>query len=375
MDTAFLKDRLDSIMSRSIEAGEYPCALALVFDRERELYSGFFGRADLGRPGAPGRDTIFRMFSSTKPFTGFAAALCVERGLVALQDPVSRYLPGFADVRVGAERRPPVRPLTVRHLLSMTSGLTYDFPWDDHPGLTTVEFANELGRRGLAFDPGDHWEYSYSADVMGAVIEVVTGRRFGDFVREEILNPLGMRDTDFFVPPEKRGRLCKPYWLNPETGHFQEHVERIGHLGIADWDSPPPFESGGAGLFSTADDMRAWTRMLLSGGVAPDGRRLLSPATFRAMTSGLLTANQARTFVWDYCEGQQYGYFNNVQCEREPSGLLSGRGAFAWGGWMGTLTWTDPVHGVGCVFLVQAICTQSSLSNRIRNVVGAAAER
>ena len=372
MDTTFLKTRLDETIARAIDAGEWPCAMALVFDGEREFYDGSFGRVDRERPGAPDRDTIFRMFSSTKPFTGFAAALCVERGVLALEDPVERYLPGFAGVRVGPERRAAARPPQLRDLLSMTSGLTYEFPWDDHPGLPTVGFANELGRRGLVFDPGDHWQYGYSADVMGAVIEVATGRRFGDFLSEEIFEPLGMRDTAFFVPPEKRARLCKPYWLNPETHAFVEHVERIGHLGVADWDAPPPFESGGAGLFSTARDMQAWTRMLLAGGVAPDGRRLLSPAAFRAMTSGLLTPRQAPSFNWDNCEGQQYGYFNHVQVEDGPQGLLSGRGSFGWGGWMGTLTWTDPANGLGGVFLVQAICTNSHLQQRVRNVVSAA---
>ena len=375
MDTTFLKTRLDETIGRAIAAGEWPCALALVFDGDREFYEGFFGRVDLEKTGAPGRDTIFRMFSSSKPFTGFAAAICVERGLLSLEDPVERFLPGFAGVRVGPEKRAPARPPLLRDLLSMTSGLTYEFPWNDHPGLPTVEFANELGRRGLAFDPGDHWQYGYSADVMGAVIEVASGRRFGDFLREEILEPLGMCDTAFFVPPEKRERLCKPYWLNPETKRFQEHVERIDHLGVADWDAPPPFESGGAGLFSTATDMQAWTRMLLAGGVAPDGRRLLSPAAFRAMTSGLLTPRQAASFCWDNCEGQQYGYFNHVQAENGPQGLLSGRGSFGWGGWMGTQTWVDRAHGLGAVFLVQAICTNSSLGHRVRNVIGAAAER
>ena len=373
MDTSFLRARLDETIGRAIDAGEWPCALALVFDGEREFYEGFFGRVDLERPGAPDRDTIFRMFSSSKPITGFAAAICVERGLLSLEEPVERYLPGFAGVRVGPERRAPARPPFIRDLLSMTSGLTYEFPWNDHPGMPTVEFANELGRLGLAFDPGERWQYGWSADVMGALIEVATGRRFGDFLREEILEPLGMRDTAFFVPPEKRDRLCRPYWLNPETGRFQEHVERVDHLGVLDWDAPPPFESGGAGLFSTARDMQAWTRMLLAGGVAPDGRRLLSPAAFRAMTSGLLTPRQTPSFDWDNFAGQQYGYFNHVQAENGPQGLLSGRGSFGWGGWMGTQTWTDPANGIGCVFLVQAICTNSQLQNRVRNVVGAAA--
>ena len=375
MDTDFLRTHLDDVLRHAVDNGDYPCALTLVFDGERDFYEGSFGRADLERPDAPRRDTIFRMFSSSKPFTGFAAAICVERGLFSLEDRVDLFLPGFADVRVGPDRHPAPRPVTVRDLLSMTSGLTYDFPWNEHPGLSTVAFANELGRQGLAFDPGDHWAYGYSADAMGALVEVATGRRFGDFLREELFEPVGMRDTAFFVPPEKRGRLCKPYWLNPETNRFVEHVERVDHLGVADWDAPPPFESGGAGLFSTADDMRAWTRMLLAGGVCRDGRRLLSPAAFRAMTSGLLTDRQKRTFDWDNCEGQQYGYFNHVQAENGPQGLLSGRGAFAWGGWMGTLTWTDPANALGCVFLTQAIGVRWKLSPRVRNVVSAAAER
>ena len=371
MDTSFLRTHLDNLLARATDGGEWPCAFALVFDGKREFYEGAFGRVDLERPGAPDRDTIFRMFSSTKPITGMAAAMCVERGLFALEDPVARLLPGFADVRVGPDRRPAPRPVTVRDLLSMSSGLAYDFPWNDHPGLPTVEFA--LGRQGLAFDPGDHWQYGYSADVTGALVEVATGRRFGDFLREEIFEPAGMHDTAFFVPPEKRARLCKPYWLNPETGRFQEHVERIDHLGVADWDSPPPFESGGAGLFSTARDMEAWTRLMLAGGVTADGRRLVSPAAFRAMTSGLLTTTQLRTFDWDDFDGQQYGYFNHVQAENGPQGQLSGRGSFAWGGWMGTHTWTDPANGIGGVLLVQAIGVRTKLAPRVRNVVSAAA--
>lgn len=373
MNTSILKTRLDETIGRAIDRGEWPCALALVFDGEREFYSGFFGRTDLERPGAPGRDTIFRMFSSTKPITGFAAAICVERGLFSLDEPVGRFLPGFADVRIGPERKVPWRQMQIRDLLSMTSGLTYDFPWNDNAGLPTVAFANELGRRGVAFQPGLQWNYGYSADVVGALIEVVTGQRFGDFLREEIFEPLGMGDTAFFVPPEKRGRLCKAYRRDPKTKRYVEHVEGIDHLGVADWDSPPPFESGGAGLFSTAHDMQAWTRMLLAGGVAPDGRRLLSPATFRAMTSGLLTPGQAPSFNWDNCEGQQYGYFNHVQVENGPQGLLSGRGSFGWGGWMGTLTWTDPANGIGSVFLVQAVDANSQLAHRVRNIIGATA--
>ena len=375
MDQTFLQTRLDETLARAIDAGEYPCALAIVFDGQREWYSGFFGRTDLEKPGVPRRDTIFRMFSSSKPFTGFAAALCVERGLFALEDRVDAFLPGFAEATVGPEHRPPVRPVVMRDLLSMTSGLTYDYPWDRSKlGISTVAFANELGRRGLAFDPGDHWEYSYSADVTGAVIEVASGRKFGDFLREEIFEPLGMRDTAFFVPPDKRGRLCKPYVRDPKTGRFSLYVENGDHIGMTDWDRPPSFESGGAGLFSTADDIQKWTRMLLAGGVWKD-RRLLSPATFRAMTSGLLTPRQARTFTWDNCEGQQYGYFNHVQSGKCPQGLLSGTGSFGWGGWMGTLSWVDPAHGLGCVFLVQAVDANSQLANRVRNVVSAAAER
>ena len=120
MDANFLRTRLDETIRRAVDAGEWPCALALVFDGEREFYEGFFGRTDLAKPGAPGRDTIFRMFSSSKPFTGFAAALCVERGIFSLEEPVERFLPGFAGVTVGPEKRPAARPPLLRDLLTMT---------------------------------------------------------------------------------------------------------------------------------------------------------------------------------------------------------------------------------------------------------------
>ena len=375
MDTDFLQKHLDAAMERAVRTGELPAAQLLVFDGAREFYHGAVGWADLDKKTPQTRKTIYRMFSSSKEVTGFAAAICVERGLFCLEDRVEAFLPGFRDVRVGPERRPAARPMYVRDLLCMTSGLTYDAFWDETTaGTGTVDFANALGRRGLAFDPGARWQYGYSADVVGALVEVASGRRFGAFLREEIFDKLGMEDTAFFVPPGKRDRLCTPYWLNPETHRYVPHVERIGHLGVADWDAPPAFESGGAGLFSTVDDFEKWERCMLAGGVAPSGERLLSPAAFRAMTSGLLTARQRGSFDWDNCDGHQYGYFHHVQLAA-PHGQLAAPGAFSWGGWMGTNTWCDPGHGLCGVFMAQSICTGANLFGRIRNVIGAAAER
>lgn len=261
------------------------------------------------------RDTIFRLYSQTKPITATAAMILFERGMLDLMQPVEEILPGFANARVIAQSLdqlnndipmemagencdgmqaaeptiPATRGLVVRDLLTMTSGLIYPDStnaagrysatvfneinqrlYSDNP-MTTVEIANRLDAGPLLFQPGSHWAYGTSADIMGAIIETLSGKRFGDFMRDEILKPLGMHDTDFYVPASKQQRLAdvydNPHYpMLPENAGKPLHEPKTNHLGIEYRGSTDPaFQSGGAGLKSTIDD-------------SPDSRKCCSTA-------------------------------------------------------------------------------------------------
>ena len=371
MNTGFLS-HLRPVLERAVEAGEYPGVQELVLDHGRVVFHAAIGMADVERGVPVARDTIYRMFSSSKTVTGVAAAMCVERGLFSLLDPVGEYLPGFKDAVVGPNREPVQRPVRVIDILSMTSGLDYSFDWSkEKKPLSTVEFANRLGREPLLFQPGDHWNYGYSADVAGALVEVVSGKSFGQFLKDELFDPLGMKDTGFVVPPAKRHRLAQAYEGGPDgRGNF---VNKLAphHLGLRDYKEDTVFESGGAGLVSTVDDWAQFTRMLMAGGTLA-GHRYLSPAGFKLIHTSLLTPEQARTFVWDDCTGHGYGFFYHVKRAGVSHSDMTSPGTFAWGGWLGTMSFVDPVLNCGSVFLVQKT-SSASLSSRVRNIVCAAA--
>ncbi len=371
-------EKLRPLLAQAVEAGRYPGIQELVISGDREVFHEAVGSADRenGRPVA--RDTLYRMFSSSKNITGVASVMCIERGLFSPRDPVFEYLPAFKDVTVGPERRAPSRGISIGDLLCMTSGITYDFDWSgvnaargDRIG--TVDFACMLAReQPLAFEPGDRWAYGYNADVMGALIEVTSGKRFGDFLREEIFEPLGMKDTGFTVPPEKRSRLAQAYELDAD-GHPAVSAIAPYHLGLADYATDTSFESGGAGLVSTIDDWAKFCRMLIAGGTL-DGHRFLSPAGFRYLRTNQLHPEQARTFNWDDCTGHGYGNFFHIKRAGVKHSDLSNPGTFAWGGWLGTHSFVDPVAECASIFLVQcAGYDQSNTSSRVRNVVSAAA--
>ncbi len=345
-----LKEQLTACLERAVENNEAAGINLLVLRDGKEICYAQAGAADIREKKPLARDSIFRLYSQSKPVTAAAVMILADRGLIDLMDGADRYLPGFGNprvIRADGSIVPAMRAPWILELLTMTAGLSYPDAdpagqaaarvfEEDHQqilaggGMGTVEFCNRLGEQPLAFQPGTSWRYSTCADILGAVVEVVTGKRFGQFLKEELFDPLGMKDTDFWVPEEKRDRLVTAYRRIP--GGLEEY--RGLHLAVGQYDRPPAFESGGAGLVSTLDDYAAFAGMLMNGGVYR-GRRILSPAAVRFMTAPRLTP-EVRRYMWDGLCGYNYGCLVRV-CDRPGScSIFDAEGEYGWDGWLGT---------------------------------------
>jgi CubicO group peptidase (beta-lactamase class C family) len=340
------------------------------------------GMADTEKSLPIRRDTIFRLYSMTKPITAAAVMKLVECGTVDLLDPVADYLPGFRNQRVycGGETFDAKRDVTILDLLSMTSGLPYPGEsavstrvaevFAQNSSLSTVELANALGECGLEFQPGERWMYGTSADVAAAVVELASGKRFGDFVRDEFFVPLGMEDTAFFVPVEKQPRLAQTYAST--DGKLKVYSD--SHLRIANkMEAKPAFESGGAGLSSTIDDYMKFAQMLLNDGTQ-NGMRILSEKTVKRMATASLTDSQrAGMSDWAGLVGFSYGHFMRVLVEPGRAALLGSAGEYGWDGWLGAYFCNDPAEDLSVVFMSQRTDTGTTrLTRTLRNIISAA---
>lgn len=338
------------------------------------------------------RDTIFRLYSMSKPVTSTAVMMLLEEGKIDLLDPVAKYLPSFSNqyVMQNGVMTPVTRPVTIQNLLNMTSGLVYlgesnaaevrsgalfeeiiaklDSP---HP-LTTLEIMNRLGEIPLAFQPGEKWQYGISADVLGAIVEVVSGMRFGEFLAKRIFEPLGMKDTAFYVPSEKQHRLAKVY---DDTPNGIQETDTC-HLGIQNrMERNPAFESGGAGLVSTIDDYAAFTQMLLHNGTFRD-QTLLSEKTVEFMTKAHLTPEQQPCVnQWDSMPGFTYANLLRILVDPGASLSLGSLGEYGWDGWLGTYMMNDPADKLTLLIMQQKTNSgTTSYTRRIRNIVFSALE-
>ena len=383
--------RIDGLLNEMVEKKMAAGVNALVIQGGVEQYYGQAGYADIeaGRPMQ--RDAIFRMFSMSKPVTAAAAMILVERGVIDLLDPVEKYLPGFKDPYYCTEDgvKPCDVPVVLKDLLGMTSGLPYVGTatyaelrmgqlWDEVAQgqkegreTGTVEFADRMGRMPLEFRPGQKWKYGVSADVMGAVIEVASGKRFGDFLREEIFEPLGMKDTGFSLPSSKKERFTAAYRVKPEG------LERWGGKNLCifpEYDHEPAFQSGGAGLVSTIDDYARFAQMLANGGEL-DGVRILSRRTVRYMASNQLTPAQQDTMLWDSLRGHGYGNFMRVVTQEGAAPSIAAKGEYGWDGWLGTYFAVDPADDMVLLFMIQRLDSGTiDYTRRFRSIAYSALE-
>lgn len=367
--------RIDSfIQSKYIDSGRLPCALTQVWRRGQLAYTSVLGQADVERGKPLKADSLFRIYSMTKPITSVAFMMLVEDGLVALDDPVHRFIPAWRDLGVfnggvpGAFLTKPTRePMRMIDLLRHTAGLTYGFQQrtnvdaayrklkldgvDSEGGLQA--FVDTLGTVPLEFSPGESWNYSVATDVLGYLVEKISGQPFDVFLKTRIFDPLKMVDTGFFVPEGQRARFTACYALTPSGKVvLQDDPEKSRYL------TDPSLKSGGGGLVSTADDYMRFCRMLLNGGEL-DGARLLSPKTIALMTINHLPGGKELTdlskslFSEAVFEGLGFGLGFAMTVDLARTKNLGSPGEYFWGGMASTAFWIDPVEDLAVVFMTQ----------------------
>ncbi len=380
----FNEKKINDIMNRFIDCGTETGAAAVVMKNGEELYRYSCGLADAEKGRAFREDTICKAFSCSKVITGTAAMQLLESGLIELDNRLEWYIPEFADAAFieNGKRIPVSRPITLRDLLDMTSGIAY--PGDGREGgqeisdvwgeldagtkegrqMSTLEFAHKAGKCAVMFDAGEQWSYGSSADIFGAVVETVTGKRYGDYLKENIFEPLGMADTAFYCPKDKLDRLAVLYEGAGENRKVLDWV----NLCIYDYTEEPAFQSGGAGIFTTAEDLAKLGAALSNGSYK--GVRVLGRKTVEFMRMNALTKDQRRTFDWDSCRG--FGYANFVRILEDPNkaSLIASKGSFGWDGWTGTYMLVDPDEKLSTVLFVQrAGAGTTSLSKAVVNAV------
>ncbi len=370
MNKEILK-RVDDRIQKVINSGDIAGAALCIIHKGKEVYRQEFGMADMERDIPMTKDSIFRCYSMTKPVTSVAVMTAVEQGLISLSDPVSMYLPGFKDQKVWTENGlvPANREVTLQDLMDMTAGVTYpdaSFPAGEYmqtmidkyyanleAGIptTTYDLANLIGQQPLKFHPGEGWCYSFCADVLGAVIEVVSGKKYSNYLKETIFLPLGMTDTDFFVPEEKQNRFMQNYEQNPENAMLTPCTWQ--HLGLSYMHlKPPAFESGGAGLVSTVDDYSRFTQMIMHGGTYR-GVRILGRKSIEYITQDILTPQQAQTYDWEALRGYGYGNLMRQMTDVHSSQGLGSVGEFGWDGWLGSYVAMDPTEELTIIYVIQ----------------------
>jgi len=327
----------------------------------------------------------------TKPIVSVALMMLVEEGQLFLTDPIAKFVPEFADPKVGIEKDGRLelvaaeRPITIQDLLRHTSGLTYAFTGDSavqrlykdadlfaaDPAnarqfltrdLTTAEFVVELAKLPLIDQPGASWFYGHSTDVIGRVIEIVSGQRLGAFLDERIFRPLGMKDTRFFVPVEERERVAGPFDRDPETGKAVQLIEGK---------SAPRFESGGGGLFSTMDDYARFATMLYRGGSLA-GTRFLGRKTLDYMTSDHLAPNVRIANTNLLQPGHRFGLGFAIRRDVGMAPTIGTVGEFFWGGHAGTVFWVAPAEELIAMMMTQAPGQRDYYRSLFRNLVYAA---
>jgi CubicO group peptidase (beta-lactamase class C family) len=388
--------RIDRHFARYVDDGRLPGWLAVVTRGGNVVHLTGYGQRDM-EAGLPiETDTIFRIYSMTKPITSVAAMMLYEEGAFELKDPVSKFIPSFADARVyrsgsalNPVTEPASEPVRIWHLLTHMSGLTYGFhhatpvdamyraagfEWGSPPDLDLAGCCDAFARIPLLFQPGSEWNYSVSTDVLGRVVEVASGQPLDEFFAERIFRPLGMGDTAFWAGEAGEGRLAALY--TPGPGNKAIRNDALGALGR----KPPRYLSGGGGLVSTAADYHRFTQMLLHRPDSPagelDGARLLSPRTVAYMTrnhlpgGGDLESTGRRLIADAPAHGVGFGLGFAVVMDPAAARYLSTAGEFSWGGAANTAFWVDPAEQLTVCFYTQLLPTSAHrLRPQLRQMV------
>jgi CubicO group peptidase (beta-lactamase class C family) len=399
-------DRLEDHLKRNyVDAGRFPGTQLLVYRRGKIVHAAVQGFADLERKVPVKDDTIFRIYSMTKPITSVAFMMLVEEGRVAIDEPVHKYIPEWKNLGVfqaGTHpaflTRPPSRPMLIVDLLRHTSGLTYGFQQRSDVDAayrenkigevikagTLQSMVEDLAKIPLEFSPGEAWNYSVSTDVIGYLVGLISGMPFEQFLKERIFNPLGMSDTDFFVPADKAHRFAACYSADPKGGMTFHAADRKGGLTLQDdpatssFLSPPSLISGGGGLCSTAADYLTFCRALLNGGEL-GGVRLLGPKTLALMTTNHLPggvdlpAMSRSLFSEASYNGIGFGLGVSVTMNPAQTLIAGSAGEYAWGGAATTSFFIDPAEQLITIFMTQVLPSSAyPVRRELRSMVYAA---
>jgi CubicO group peptidase (beta-lactamase class C family) len=386
--------RVDEVMTRRyVETGRLPGLLTMIYRRGKLAHLGMSGHIDIERSKRMREDAIFRIYSMSKPITSVALMMLAEEGLIGLDDDVATHIPSWKDLGVYATSvpsllgtgptayvtTPPVRPMKVVDLVTHTSGLTYGFMnrtnvdaayrrdgvtlRDTEGGLDTM--IEQLSRLPLEFSPGTAWNYSVAIDVMGYLVQRLSGMRFSEFLRTRLFEPLGMTDTAFWCPPEKLDRFSSCYQPSGSGG-----ITLQDDAGKSIYAAPPNLESGGGGLVSTAHDYMRFCRMMLHGGTL-DGVQILSPKTVALFSLNHLVDNREvadMTMPGLFSEGGYAGVGFSIGCgvniNVAKTRLPGTVGEYFWGGAASTAFWIDPREELAVVFMTQVIGSDARLTLR-----------
>lgn len=373
--------RLSDAFQREIDNGTIPGVTMMVARRGQIAWFDALGRQSPDSSTPMARNTIFRIFSMTKPIVSVGIMMLLEEGRLLLGDPLTKYIPEFANQKVGVENNGQLnlalleQPISIQDLLRHTSGIIYDH-FGNGPvqqlyqqsqvnsrNVSNAEHAALIASLPLICQPGAKFNYGRSTDILGRVIEVISGKTLGAFLTERILSPLQMMETAFYTGAENAGRLAEPFSVDPWTG---EKVQLFNML------EKPVMESGGAGLVSTTMDYARFCQMLLNGGIL-DGVRIVGRKTLQLMASDHLSRDIKLGGV-PLSPGHSFGLGFSVRTHEGMAPFAGSVGQFFWMGVSGTLFWIDPKEELFGVFLSQGPGQRDHLRNMMRNLVYAALE-
>ena len=383
--------RIGDYLKNEIATNKIPGAVMMIQRRGKVAYYETFGVRDPATKAPMTANTIFRIYSMSKPITTVAAMMLVEEGKLQLGDPVANYIPAFKDVKVGVEKKgddgnmtldlvPSRRPMTVQDLMRHTSGITYGFFGEglvkkayvdakiSSEDVDNAGFADRIAKLPLAYQPGSTWDYSHSTDILGRVVEVVSGKSLYQFEKERILDPLGMKDTAFYVTDKaKQPLIAEPFPNDRKIGNDADMNDpRV----VRKW------ESGGGGMMSTIGDYARFAQMIANGGTL-DGKRYLSPKTIAYMGSNHIGPASGVANGPYYLPGPGFGFGLGFVVRTEPGvSIMEGSvGEMNWSGAGGTTFWVDPKEDMFVVFMSQTVQHRGRHRIALKNLVYGAFEK
>lgn len=382
-------DHVTAVTHGYVDEGRFPCAVVAVLHRGEEVLRDAYGWADVGEQRPITDDAIFRIYSMTKPITSLALLQLYEQGRVLLEDPVGRYLPELASLVVwqgeGVEPVPADGPVRVKHLLTHTAGFTAGFQHDSAVGALyreaglgdlrppkhdLAETMEVLAGLPLVDHPGAGFHYGMSTDVVGRLVEVISGQDLDAYLDEHVFEPLGMVDTGFWLPEDQLGRLPANYFKTPT-----DRLLRVDPPDPERHCRRPRFLAGAGGLVSTLDDYLRFCRALLGGGALAGnrvlGRKTLEYAALNHLPGGMLLNELGMdTFSEVVMEGTGFGLLGSVLMDPAEAGAIGSVGEYGWGGAASTVFWIDPVEDLAVVFLTQLVPSNSyPIRRQLRSTV------